>query len=75
MKDSLNHLPQWKRGELARIVSIIRQPEMIRQAYVGARYHDDYVITPRELKYLARCVELLREQTQLSCENKMESFE
>ena len=27
-----------------------------------------------ELKYLARCVELLREQTQTSCETKMKSF-
>ncbi len=48
--------------------------DKLRQAYVGARYHDDYVITPEELKYLARCVELLKEQTQTSCESKMESF-
>ena len=33
--------------------------DLLRQAYVGARYHDDYKITPQELKYLARCVELL----------------
>ena len=78
MKDSLAHLPERKRGELARIVSIIRdsvpQAEMIRQAYVGARYHDDYSITPQELKYLARCVELLREQTEKSCNRKMDTF-
>ncbi len=48
--------------------------DLLRQAYVGARYHDDYKITPQELKYLARCVELLKEQTETSCENKMESF-
>ena len=48
--------------------------DLLRQAYVGARYHDDYKITPQELKYLARCVELLRDQTQLSCDKKMESF-
>ena len=48
--------------------------ELLDYAYIGARYHDDYVITPRELKYLARCVELLREQTETSCETKMESF-
>ncbi|GAF73535.1 unnamed protein product, partial [marine sediment metagenome] len=72
MKESLSHLPERERGELGRIVSIIRQTvpqaEMIRQAYVGARYHDDYKITPQELKYLARCVELLREQVETSCE-------
>jgi HEPN domain-containing protein/predicted nucleotidyltransferase len=48
--------------------------DKLRQAYVGARYHEDYKITPRELKYLARCVELLRDQTQTSCEAKMETF-
>ncbi len=39
-----------------------------------ARYHEDYKITPQELKYLARCVELLKEQTETSCETKMGSF-
>jgi predicted nucleotidyltransferase/HEPN domain-containing protein len=48
--------------------------DLLRQAYVGARYHEDYKITPQELKYLSRCVELLRDQTQTSCERKMESF-
>ncbi len=48
--------------------------ELLRQAYVGARYHDSYSITPEELKYLARCVELLRDQTKTSCNTKMESF-
>ena len=48
--------------------------DLLRQAYVGARYHDDYKITPEELKYLARCVELLRDQTEKSCEEKMTSF-
>ena len=48
--------------------------DLLRQAYVGARYHDDYVITPQELKYLARCIELLREQTETSCQKKMRSF-
>ena len=31
-------------------------------------------ITAEELKYLARCVELLRDQTQTNCEKKMKSF-
>ncbi len=48
--------------------------DLLRKAYVGARYHDDYEITPQELKYLARCVELLIEQTKTSCKEKMESF-
>jgi uncharacterized protein len=48
--------------------------ELLDYAYIGARYHDDYKITPQELKYLARCVELLREQVETSCNKKMESF-
>ncbi len=30
--------------------------------------------TAKELKYLARCIELLRDQTEAICETKMESF-
>ena len=48
--------------------------ELLDYAYIGARYHDDYKITPQELKYLARCVELLRDQTQTSCQTKMTNF-
>ena len=48
--------------------------ELLDYAYIGARYHDDYKITPQELKDLARCVELLREQTETSCETKMGPF-
>ncbi len=48
--------------------------DLLRKAYVGARYHDDYEITPKELKYLTRCVELLKDHTETSCEKKMESF-
>jgi len=51
-----------------------RRFDKLRQAYVGARYHDDYKITPQELKYLARCIELLKGQTESSCETKMASF-
>ena len=48
--------------------------DLLRQAYVGARYNQAYKITPQQLKYLARCVELLRDQTQTTCEEKMKSF-
>ena len=51
-----------------------RRFDLLRQAYVGARYHDNYVITAEELKYLGRCVEIFQEQTELSCEEKMKSF-
>ena len=45
--------------------------DLLRQASVGARYHEDYEITPQELRYLARCVELLKEQVETSCQEKM----
>ncbi len=31
-------------------------------------------LTAKELKYLARCVEIFCDQTEASCEKKMESF-
>jgi len=48
--------------------------DLLVKAYVGARYDTGYKITVEELKYLARCVEILRNQTQTSCDTKMESF-
>jgi len=48
--------------------------DLLRKAYKAARYDPAYEITAEELKYLARCVEILREQTQTSCQEKMESF-
>ena len=106
MRDSLNHLPERKKGELARIVSIIRDKapktemiilfgnhdpaffkifpmgtdeekrrfDLLKRAYVEARYNPKYIITAEELKYLARCVELLQQQTKASCEEKMTSW-
>ncbi|NIA17357.1 MAG: HEPN domain-containing protein [Planctomycetes bacterium] len=47
---------------------------LLRKAYVDARYKDSYEITKEQLEHLARCVEMLREQTKTSCEIKMESF-
>ncbi len=51
-----------------------RRFDLLRQAYVRARYDKNYNITAEELKYLGRCVEILREQTETSCETKMTSF-
>ena len=51
-----------------------RRFDLLKRAYVEARYNPKYKITAEELKYLARCVELLRDQTELSCETKMQSF-
>ena len=51
-----------------------RRFDLLRQAYVGARYDTGYIITTEELKYLARCIQILRDKTKASCETKMNSF-
>ncbi len=51
-----------------------RRFDLLRQAYVRARYDTSYKITAEELKYLGRCVEILTEQTETSCQEKMEMF-
>ncbi len=48
--------------------------DLLRQAYVRARYDTSYKITAEELKYLGRCVEILRDQTETSCDTKMKTF-
>ena len=48
--------------------------DLLIKAYIGARYDQNYKITREELKYLARCIEILRDQTQTSCDTKMKSF-
>ena len=45
-----------------------------RKANIAAHHHENYKITPKKLKYLTRCVDLLRDQTETSCETKMETF-
>lgn len=51
-----------------------RRFDLLKQAYVGARYDTGYKITVEELKYLGRCVEILNGQIQTSCAAKMKSF-
>jgi HEPN domain-containing protein/predicted nucleotidyltransferase len=51
-----------------------RRFELLRKAYVDARYKPKYKITAEELTWLAERVELLREMTQTLCEAKIESF-
>jgi len=48
--------------------------ELLRAAYVGARYDSGYKITKEDLLYLAGCVKTLQEVTETSCKAKMESF-
>ncbi len=48
--------------------------DLLRRAYVEARYHRGYKITPEELDYLAKCVRKLRNLTKKICKAKIESF-
>lgn len=45
--------------------------ELLKEAYIGARYKDDYVITQKELDYLAARVRKLQELTKRICEEKI----
>lgn len=48
--------------------------ELLRKAYVDARYEETYMITRQELKWLAERVKMLQELTEKVCKRKIESF-
>jgi HEPN domain-containing protein/predicted nucleotidyltransferase len=52
-----------------------RRFELLRKAYVDARYNRNYVITSEELSWLAERVEILQEMTKKICQKKIDSFE
>lgn len=49
--------------------------ELLRKAYVSARYNKNYKITPEELTWLSGRVEVLRDMTEEICKKKIESFD
>jgi HEPN domain-containing protein len=48
--------------------------DLLRRAYVDARYSDDYVITKEDLNYLSERVQLLRDLTERICREKIKGF-
>lgn len=60
--------PQGSETEQARF-------ELLRKAYVDARYKQSYVITAQELEWLADRVELLQSLTESLCQAKIESYQ
>lgn len=48
--------------------------ELLREAYVGARYKKGYKITEEELLWLGERVKILQELTEKLCHEKMQSF-
>ena len=48
--------------------------ELLKKAYVDARYNMDYKITKEELDYLSERVQFLRVLTEHICKEKIESF-
>ncbi len=48
--------------------------ELLKKAYVEARYNDEYRITKKELQYLAKRVRKLQSLTRKLCKQKIESF-
>ncbi|MHC4395558.1 MAG: HEPN domain-containing protein [Planctomycetota bacterium] len=48
--------------------------DLLRKAYIDARYKDSYEITKEQLEQLAPCVKKLHEVTERICKEKIESF-
>ena len=49
--------------------------ELLRQAYVNARYSPHYKITPQELEWLAERIELLQKLVKEACDRHIEALE
>lgn len=52
----------------------IRRFDLLKRAYVDARYSDDYVITKEDLDYLSERVQVLRSLTAQICDQKIKGF-
>ena len=63
----LTAFPQGTEEEKARF-------ELLRKAYVNARYKPSYIITQQELEWLAERVQNLQALTEKLCKEKIESF-
>jgi HEPN domain-containing protein/predicted nucleotidyltransferase len=48
--------------------------DLLKRAYVDARYSDDYAITKEDLEYLAGRVQVLRDLTERICKKKIGGF-
>ncbi len=48
--------------------------ELLRKAYLDARYKKTYTITPEELQWLAERVKTLEQLTETLCQEKIENF-
>lgn len=48
--------------------------DLLKRAYVDARYSDDYVITKEDLDYLSERVHVLRKMTEEICKEKIAGF-
>jgi len=48
--------------------------ELLRKAYVSARYNKNYKVTLEDLTWLSNCVKVLRDMTEEICKKKIESL-
>ena len=48
--------------------------ELLRKAYVDARYNDEYAITKADLDYLSERVQMLRKLTEEICKERVKNF-
>jgi len=48
--------------------------DLLRKAYIDARYKDSYEITKEQLEYLAQRIKKLHQVTEKICKEKIASF-
>ena len=48
--------------------------DLLKKAYIDARYKKEYKITKKQLEYLAKRVKLLQRLTKKICQQKIDSF-
>jgi predicted transcriptional regulator len=62
------------RGPLIRPDEHEKSWDLLKRAYVEARYNPGYKITKRQLEYLAQRVQNLQDLTKRICEARIESY-
>ena len=77
--EELDHLAKANHIEFAKVFPQVteeeqRRFELLKKAYIDARYNMDYTITKEDLAYLSERVQILRNLTERICKEKIGSF-
>ena len=77
--EDLGHIAKANHIEFAKVFPQVteeeqRRFELLKKAYIDARYNMDYTISQEDLNYLSQRVQILRNLTERICKEKIESF-